>query len=305
MSFTSRLVIALVAGVFAAAILSPFVAAILATAGLRFPFPRIFDRVVMATVLGAIFLQARRLRLMPLLRAGYARPGTNFARSTRGFLVAIATVAILIFAAAAMGARSGEPAWHIWRILPKYFLSAIAIAIIEEGFFRAILFGGMTGDFGRTTALALSSAIYALAHLVRSPAHFYVTGVHPWLGFHNLAASAAQLSHPMLAFPTFFGLFMLGLVLAEAYVLTGTVYFSMGLHAGFVVGAKMWPKLTSAGVALPGWLEGWGRIPLISGAAAWAMALGILLLLRPLAGRSLMAAGNLTPGPFPEGKGGQ
>ncbi len=287
MPFTLRLTIALVAGVVAAAILSPFVAAIVAAIGFRFPFPRIFDRVVMVTVLGAILLQARQLRFLALLRTAYARPGRNYAHSTRGFLIAIATIAILVVAAVAMGAHSGQPASRIWRILPKYFLSAIAIAIIEEGFFRAILFGGMTDDFGRTAALMLSSAIYSLAHLVRAPAHYYVTGLHPWLGFHNLAASAAQLSHPTVAFPTFFGLFLLGIVLAEAYVLTGTVYFSMGLHAGFVVGAKMWPKLTSAGAALPGWLQGWGRIPLISGAAAWAMAIAILLLLRPLTGRSL------------------
>jgi membrane protease YdiL (CAAX protease family) len=287
MSFTLRLTIALVAGIVLAAILSPVVAAAVAALGFRFPFPRIFDRVVMVTALGALLMQARQLGLGRLLRVAYARPGLNYPRLTRGFLVATATMAILVVAALAMGAHSGEPAARIWRILPKYFLSAIAVAIIEEGFFRAILFGGMADDFGTTAALVLSSAIYSLAHLVRAPAHYDVTGFHPWVGFHNLCASAAQLYNPAVAFPTFLGLFLLGLVLAEAYALTGTVYFSMGLHAGFVVGAKMWPKLTSAGVALPGWLEGWGRIPLISGAAAWVMAIAILLLLRPLTRQSL------------------
>lgn len=285
MPFTLRLTFALVIGIVAAAILSPFVAAIVAAIGFRFPFPRIFDRVVMVTVAAAILPQARQLRLVPLLRTGYARPDVNYARATRGFLIAIGTMAILFTAAFAMGAHSSEPASRIWRILPKYFLSAIAIAIMEEGFFRAILFGGMLGDLGQTTALVISSAIYSIAHLVRAPTHYYVTGLHPWLGFHNLAASAAQLSYPVLAFPAFFGLLLLGIVLARAYALTGTVYLSMGLHAGFVVGAKMWPKLTSAGATMPRWLEGWGAMPLISGAGAWAIAIAILLLLRPLTGR--------------------
>ena len=77
-------------------------------------------------------------------------------------------------------------------------------------------------------------------------------------------------------------LFLLGIVLAEAFLQTGTVYYSIGLHAGFVVGAKLWPDLTSAGVRLPAWLTGWGPQPLISGVAAWAIAPAPLALVRPL-----------------------
>jgi hypothetical protein len=40
--------------------------------------------------------------------------------------------------------------------------------------------------------------------------------------------------------------------------------------------------MTSAGMALPGWLGGYGSQPLISGLAAWMVAVAILLLLRPL-----------------------
>ena len=117
------------------------------------------------------------------------------------------------------------------------------IAIIEEGFFRAFLLGGMKGDFGNRVALIASAAIYAVAHLVRSPARFYVTGYEPTAGLITLAHSVDQFTDPAIAIPTLIGLFLLGIVLGEAYILTGSVYFSIGLHSGFVLGAKLWPKI--------------------------------------------------------------
>jgi membrane protease YdiL (CAAX protease family) len=219
---------------------------------------------------------------MPLLRSGFDRPMRNLPRTTRGFLIAMVAMAALVFAAAVMGARSSETAIGLWLKIPQYLLAAVAVAIIEEGFFRAFLLGGMEGDIGPTGAILLSSAIYAIAHLVRSRSKVPLAGFHPLAGFETIGLSLSNLGHPLVLLPTFIGLFLLGIVLAEAFLRTGTVYFSMGLHAGFVVGAKMWPHMTSGGLRLPGWLGGYGPQPLVSGVAAWAIAIALLLLIRPL-----------------------
>ena len=282
MSFTLRLTIAIVASVVAATIIAPFAATIVAAMGFHFPFPRIFDRTVIVLVALALIWQWRELGVLPLLRSGFARPMRNLPRATRGFLIAIAAVATLVYVAVLLGAHANETSAGIWQATAKYFLAAIVIAIIEEGFFRAILMVGMEHDFGRTPALLLSSAIYAIAHLVRSPAKFYVTGFHPLAGFETLGLSLAHVANPAAMLPTFVGLFLLGIVLGEAFLETGTVYFPIGLHAGFVLGAKLWPRMTSAGATLPGWLSGYGSQPLISGIAAWTVAVAILLLIRPL-----------------------
>ena len=282
MSFTLRLTIVIVASVVAATIIAPFAAMIVAAMGFHFPFPRIFDRTVMVMVALALIAQWRELRVVPLLRGGFARPIRNLPRATRGFLIAIAAIATLVYVAVFLGAHADETSAGIWQATAKYFIAAIVIAIIEEGFFRAFLMVGMEGEFGRTPALLISSAIYAIAHLVRSPAKFYVTGFHPLAGFETLGLSLAHLANPAAMLPTFIGLFLLGIVLGEAFLETGNVYFSIGLHAGFVLGSKLWPKMTSAGVVLPGWLRGYGSQPLISGFAAWMVALAILLLIRPL-----------------------
>jgi membrane protease YdiL (CAAX protease family) len=285
MSFTSRLAMTIAVALFAAILLAPTAGLIVAAAGFHIPFPRVFDRTVMATVLAALLWNGRELRFVPLLRVGFADPRGNSGRALRGLGVALAVVVILGGLALAIGGSTASSVAAAVARFPKYFLSAIAIAVIEEGFFRAFLLGGLKRDFGRTAALVISAAVYSIAHLVRSPAKFYVSGFEPTAGLRTLAHSLDQISHPGTALPVMLGLFLLGLVLGEAFLLTGNVYLSAGLHCGFVVGSKLWPKLIAGRQSIPLWLAGVGPVPLIGGAAAWVMAIVIFLLLRPLAGR--------------------
>jgi hypothetical protein len=145
--------------------------------------------------------------------------------------------------------------------------------------------------------LIASAAIYAVAHLVRSPARFYVTGYEPAAGLVTLAHSVDQFTTPAIAIPTLIGLFLLGIVLGEAYLLTGSVYFSIGLHCGFVLGAKLWPKIILNRAAIPWWIAGGGAIPLIAGAAAWVIAIAIFATLRPITGAQRAGAQCAEPNP--------
>jgi membrane protease YdiL (CAAX protease family) len=285
MAFTLRVAIALVLAAAAAAIVAPFAATALAAAGYHFPFPRIFDRTVMVTVAVILAVWARKLGVVPLLRRGFARPKDNFGAALRGFLVAAAAIAILLALSAAFGGRVELRAGEALARAPKYVAGAILIAIIEEGFFRAFMLGGMVEDFGRTGALLISAAVYALAHLVRSPARFYLARFDAAAGFHNLVASLAQLMHPDAALPALVGLFLLGLVLGEAFLVTGNVYFSAGLHGGLVIGAKLWPYSDTTAGAPPHWIIGYGRPALISGPAAWLITLVILAFIPRLTGK--------------------
>jgi membrane protease YdiL (CAAX protease family) len=278
-------VIVLAAGLVAAIILAPIVAVAVSAAGWRYPFPRIFDRTVMATLFLAMLFAARDLNLDSLVSRGFKHPlAPSVARAIRGFVVAMCAIAILFALALGVGGAGAGDHTAAAALIPKYLLSAIAIAIIEEAFFRAFLLGGMMEDFGNRVALIASAAIYALAHLVRSPARYYVSGYEPAAGLFNLAHSVDQFSNPAIAIPTLIGLLLLGLVLGEAYILTGSVYFSMGLHCGFVLGAKLWPKIILNRAAITWWIAGGGAIPLIGGAAAWVIAIVILATLGPITG---------------------
>ena len=239
----------------------------------------------MATLLIATLFSARDLNFVSLLRRGFSHPpAPSIALAIRGFVAAMLAIAILFGSALAVGGGGVGDHEAAAALIPKYFLSAIVIALIEEAFFRAFLLGGMRNDFGDRVAVIASAAIYAVAHLVRSPARFYVTGYEPAAGLITLAHSVDQFTTPAIAIPTLIGLFLLGIVLGEAYILTGSVYFSIGLHCGFVLGAKMWPKIILNRAAIPCWIAGGGAIPLIAAPTAWVIAIAIFVMLRPITG---------------------
>jgi membrane protease YdiL (CAAX protease family) len=227
-SFTLGLVLAVTIGLAAAVIIAPLAAAGLAASGLRFPFPRIFDRTVMVTLGGALLCFARRLRLAQLLREGFAGPASNLRGALGGLVLALLAMAALFTTAAELGHGRVAALALIERGL-RYAAAAAAIALIEEGFFRAVILAGTARDFGRAGARI--------------------------------------------------GLFLLGLVLGEAFILTGRVWFSIGMHAGFVIGAKTWPLLAHPGTPMPRWLAGSGPVPLIAAPAAWTVAILLLILL--------------------------
>jgi len=276
--FTLNFAAALAAGLLAAAILSPFAACVLAAAGFHFPFPRIFDRTVMVTLTLALIVCADRLQPWVLLRSGFARPLAHIGSFTAGLAVALAVIIALFAIAGVSGCGNLLPLAPILTRAAKYAAAAIIIGIIEEGFFRALVLAGMQSDYGPRAALIGSAAFYAVTHILRSPAHFYLTRYHPLAGFQNLGLSAARLAHPLEALPVLLGLFLLGIVLGEAFILSRTVYFSIGLHAGFVIGAKTWPMVVGS-AAIPQWLAGPGPVPLIAAPAAWIAAAAIALAL--------------------------
>ena len=106
MSFTARFALVLAAGIAGAIALAPIAAAGLSAAGWRFPFPRIFDRTVMATTLIAVIWAARDLDFSSLLGRGFRHPAApSIVRAIRGFVVAICAIAILF----ALALASGEP----------------------------------------------------------------------------------------------------------------------------------------------------------------------------------------------------
>jgi len=276
------LIFALAAGIGAAVVIAPLAAAVISAAGLSFPFPRIFDRTVIATLAAAMLWLARPLGLASLIRDGFAEPRGNWRPALRGFAITLVAVGALFTAAFVV--RGAAPIGQVGARAVRYVVAAVTIALIEEGFFRAFVLGGMLRDMGRPAALAASSALYALAHLVRSPARFYLTGFHPEAGLTNLSASAARIINAGDALPMLVGLFLLGLMLGAAFLRTGRIWLPAGMHAGLVIGAKAWPVVAQGGPPLPRWLAGPGPVPLIAAPAGWALAIAIVVLLPWLAG---------------------
>ena len=80
-------------------------------------------------------------------------------------------------------------------------------------------------------------------------------------------------------FPAFLNLALAGIALGLGYQRTGALYFSMGLHAGWIFWLKSYGFLTREGVPDPVWL--WGSGKLIDGCLAMAgLAVVLAFLIR-------------------------
>ena len=121
-----------------------------------------------------------------------------------------------------------------------------------------------------------------------------MTDFEPLAGAETLASYADRMIHPEIARPLL-GLFLLGVVLGEAFLLTRRAYFSLGVHAGFVLGAKTWRVAVSGGI--PQWLAGPGSVPLVGAPAAWVLSVIMLALLHlwPGASERCFGAASLSP----------
>jgi len=277
--FTLLFAGAVVLSAVTAALVAPLIAYALAVAGAHLVFPRIFDRVVMVTAVAVLMLGAGPLGLRELFRGGFRDLRASLPLFLAGLGAAVAIIIVLLTLAAWTTERPLMAGGLAIRAL-RNLAAALLIGVFEEAFFRAVLLAGLRREFGVRVALIVSSIIYALAHLLRAPQHYYLTGFHPAAGFDNLAASLSRMAHPDGLIPMVFGLFLLGLVLGEAFILTGRVYLSIGLHVGFILGAKCWSLVAGPPHAIPGWLAGTGPVPLIAAPAAWIASLILLLSMR-------------------------
>lgn len=270
----------LVVGTFLiAALVTPILYSLAATAISPFPWPysRVFDRVAMAVVLVLLILLRRSFSLRDLRY--YLTPG-GIADKSRDLLWGLAITLIASFIAAEMliylqlltvGPRTAAflSQKAILAIIP-----ALLISLIEEGFFRVVLFGGLKRVLTPIFAAVICSAIYAVVHFIAPAKKFVFSGYSITVGFDYLLEVGKRFLEPGVG-PALFGLFLVGLVLSYSIQRTRSFTFCVGLHTGWVFAMKLISSATDLGPALSN-LGGVGRRYVLVGLpVGWASILGV------------------------------
>jgi len=248
------------------------------------PFPRVMNRTLM--VLGALALWplARGLGVGSWREIGLSKSATACRDMTVGFLFGLGSLACVAAAALVYGARgwvAERTAMEILRHLANAASAAIAVSLIEEIFFRGLFFGGLRKSMHWPLALGLSSLIYAGVHFLQRT---QFAGVVEWTsGFVVLGSMLRGFGDVGMVFPGFLNLAVAGALLALAYQWTGALYFSIGLHAGWVFWLKSYGFFSKEGTS--GHLWFWGTGKLIDGFLALvvlSVMLCLLLRIRPV-----------------------
>jgi membrane protease YdiL (CAAX protease family) len=156
----------------------------------------------------------------------------------------------------------------------KALLTALTVGVLEEIFFRGVIFKGLLEDLRPPAAFACSSLFYAAIHFIKPAEEFSLTGTDPWAGARYLAGSFKPFLDPALL-PGLVGLFLIGIVLSYAFFRTGSLYLSIGLHAGWIFGLKTIRVYGDYRREDLGWLFGSSEPKLVSGVAVWIVIVAV------------------------------
>jgi membrane protease YdiL (CAAX protease family) len=245
---------------------------------------RIMGRVAQLLILLGLWPFLRWRGLASRAALGYAAPRRDLVQAAwKGWLVGVAMLLVLVFALLILQIRTPDldvdidAAWLITNVA-RALIAGLLIGILEETFFRGALYAGIRRAGGLIAAVAWSSLLYALLHVMK-PTGLPAGVPFDWTGSVQMAlgvfAEALQWSH----LDSVIALCMVGVLLALVREHTGHIGWCIGLHAGWVFVIQLTRRLTDgneqAGLAflvgeydgVIGWL-----------AAAWILVLTLVWL---------------------------
>ncbi len=189
-----------------------------------------------------------------------------------GIGLGLVSLAIVAKSSLLFGGRTFHLPDHPWRALMVIVLTAVIVGPIEEIIFRGALFGSLRTSSQWKAALIISSAIYAIVHFFSRP-------VAPpqvsWLsGLTILLQMLRGFVDVQTLIPGFVNLTLVGLILGMAYQLSGSLSFSIGLHAGWIFCSQVYIVMTQPLRGANQWV--WGSEKLVDG---WSSTIVLLIVL--------------------------
>ena len=213
----------------------------------RSRFPRYFDRCLLVSALVLLPLLLKRItRLRSAAGAGWLGFGASVPWRCAVAQMAIGCViaAGVLWGAGAVLEMAGAfaPKSHVHSfgsLLQKVFIPAAAASLLEEWLFRGLLLG-LWLRFSKTVPACIgTSVLFAFLHFLKPPDGMLSHDpTHFLAGFELLGKILLHFANPQFFVTDFAMLLAAGLVLAWARVRTGALWFSIGLHAGWIMAFK-------------------------------------------------------------------
>ena len=203
----------------------------------------------------------------------------------RGFVAGALMMALLLAVLVAFGVRSGGEHFGSIEWLPRlaaFLAAAVAVALIEELWFRGALHSAFRRIGGAPTAICAVAALYSSVHFIDSSVPFAATELGIGSGFAVLGDAFRGITGSGIAGPAA-ALFAAGVLLGVVRYRRGGVEECIGIHAGWVLVNKAGRALTAPEPDSPwGWLAA-GYDGVIGWAACALFTLIALLYWRRLA----------------------
>jgi membrane protease YdiL (CAAX protease family) len=233
------------------------------------PFHRYVNRSLLVLALIGIWPLLRSLGAKSWKEVGLVNPIGQAGKLAGGFILGLGSLACVAIIVLAAHGRIFNVNFSAGK-LAGAALTAIVVSVLEELLFRGAVFGGLRRIWNWRVALLISSMIYAIVHFMKRAE---LVGPITWhSGLELLPQMLSGFGNLQIVIPGFFNLTLAGVILGLAYQKTGNLYFSIGLHAGWIFWLKSYRGITAPVAGANVWL--WGSDNLIDG---W-LALIVLLI---------------------------
>ncbi|MGQ0383191.1 MAG: CPBP family intramembrane glutamic endopeptidase [Gammaproteobacteria bacterium] len=244
-------------------------------------FEKVAGRLWQLLLLAGIVLAVRRLRLVRRDDWGYGQPRARFLRQFgAGLAIGLATMLPMSLAMLALGILEPDPAIGaaaISRLVAAGAATGFAVALVEETFFRGLMYRAVERESGLAAAVTATALLYAAVHFLARARLGH--GDIGWdSGFELIAVVLARFATPLAIVDAFVTLALVGVLLAMVRRRTGSIAAGIGLHMGWVcvikttnwstvpVAGSPWSFLVGSFDGYTGWLvAGWAALLL----AAW------------------------------------
>jgi len=125
-------------------------------------------------------------------------------------------------------------------------MSALAVGVIEEFFFRGAILGVVLRTAKPFAALVFVSAFFSIVHFLKPPDGLKIADAEVgWgTGFWLIGQIFARFGNPVFIAAEFATLFAVGWVLGMARLRTHSLWLAIGLHAGWVFSLKLFAECT-------------------------------------------------------------
>jgi membrane protease YdiL (CAAX protease family) len=256
----------------------------------EYPFHRYVSRSLMIVALIGLWPLCRALSIRRAVDLGLPPPRPHIGALLSGFAVGWATLGVVAILMILGGARSLDLTHSLsdWILVPlEVAAAAWIIGLVEEALFRGGLFGGLSRRMAWPWALGVSSVVFGLVHFLERPPA--LEEVRWYSGLALIPRMMRGFGDLEMLIPSFPNLALSGVILGLAYQRSGNLYFSIGLHAGWVFWLKLFRLLTDHASGANAWFWGSGRM--LDG---WQTTFILLGLLAAMQVRSIRV-----PGPRP------
>src|ERR1041384_4500769 len=247
------------------------------------PFHRYVNRCFLIFAFAGLYPFLRVLGVRSWASVGLARVPGRLRQGGLGFAVGFASLAVVALGTLTLGGRAFESGLEPSKWLARAgsaAATALVVGCLEELLFRGALFAALRREGTLARAVIVSSGVYALVHFLQRPIW---PGEVLW--YSGLALLPTKL-HGFVEFdamiPGFLSLMLAGVILAVAFERTGSIFFSIGLHPGWIFWLKFYRFATRDSNRAP-WF--WGTGELIDGWFALLLltivGFGVARFLRP------------------------